>query len=424
MIATRASALALLVSLLAAAPAVRAEEPPAPPPPAKPPAPPAVSEEADRKTLEELVAKAVPIVEKARGLTFKSKVPVAPVTADAFVERFMRDFTKYLGGEAKVEPASRLLSKLRFLPEGGNLRALLAEFLKGNVAANYDPETKGVSFLPGVQRTLPLMVHELTHALDDQHFDMKTAVDAFSGNLDRALAYGMLAEGDAQSVETRFMTGGGSAKQDLKELRAVAESFGDMILRRRFGDTPPALALAFKSQYTEGVIFAETLRRTEKGEEAIHAAFRKPPASTEQGLHPEKYLAGEAPAAITFGALPEGGKVLFETTLGELGTRIALLAAGVAKQDAYSVAAGWGGDRVALVSLPGGEAVVWTTVWDTEADAIAFYECMKIAFPTNTGKESSVSTRGHVHDRDRVDFIEAPLDALPDAIAWAKSATR
>ena len=419
-----AAAAALLFALLAAAPAVTAEEPPPPPPPAKPPAAPAVSEEADRKALEELVAKASPIVEKARGLAFKSKVPVAPVTTDAFVERYMRDFTKYLGGEAKVAPASRLLSKLRFLPEGGDLRALLGEFLKGNVAANYDPETKGVSFLPGIQRTLQLMVHELTHALDDQHFDMKTTVDAFAGNLDRALAFGMLAEGNAQSVEMRFVTGGGSGKQDLKVMRDFADSMGDAILRRRFGDTPPAIALAFKSQYTEGIVFAETLRRTEKGEEAIHAAFRKPPASTEQGLHPEKYLAGEAPVAITFGALPPGGKVLFDTTLGELGTRIALLASGVAKPEANSVAAGWGGDRVALVSLPGGEALVWTTVWDTEADAIAFYECMKIAFPTHTGKDSSISTRGLVHEKDRVDFVEAPLDALADAVAWVKTATR
>jgi len=268
------------------------------------------------------------------------------------------------------------------------------------------------------------MVHELTHAIDDQHFDMKSAVAAFSGSLDRAMAYGMLAEGNAQSVESRFVTGGGSAKQDLQVLRNFAEAMGDAILRRRFGDTPPAIALAFKSQYTEGVVFAETLRRGEKGEEAIHAAFRKPPASTEQALHPEKYLAGEAPAAIGFGAPPEGGKVLFETTLGELGTRIALLAAGVAKPQATEAAAGWGGDRVALLSLPGGEAVVWTTTWDTDADAIAFYECMKTAFPVNTGTESSVATRGLIHDRDRVEFVEAPLDALADAVAWAKTARK
>jgi hypothetical protein len=414
----RAAAAPLLLPLLLASVAN------APAAPAAPAEEPAAVDEADVRALEDLVAKATPIVEKARGLAFKSKVAVAPVTQDAFVNRFMADFTKYLGGEERVAPASRLLARLRILPEGGDLRALLAEFLKGNVAANYDPSTKRVSFLPGIPRTLPLMVHELTHALDDQHFDMTKAMDAMSGNLDRALAYGMLAEGDAQSVETRFVTGGASAKIDLPVMRASADAMGDAILKRRFGNTPPAIALAFKSQYTEGVIFAETLRRTEKGEEAIHAAFRVPPASTEQGLHPEKYVAGEGPVAIAFGAPPKDGKVLFETTLGELGTRIALLAAGVAKPDATSVAAGWGGDRVALISLPGGEALVWTTVWDTEADAIAFYECMKTAFPTNTGKDSAVSTRGLVHDKDRVDFVEAPLDAHEGAVLWSKTASR
>jgi len=253
---------------------------------------------------------------------------------------------------------------------------------------------------------------------------MNAFLPRFGESLDFALAYGMLAEGNAQSVETRFTTGGAVAQQDLRVLRNFADSMGDAILKRSFGEHPPALVLAFKSQYTEGMVFAEGLRRSEKGEEAINEAFRRPPASTEQALHPEKFVAGEGPVAVAFPAPPEGGKVLFETTLGELGTRVVLVAGSVERAEAREVAAGWGGDRVALVSLPGGEAILWSTTWDTEADAVAFYECMKRAFGVGAAAEAGKPTRGLLHDRRNVDFVEAPLDALPDAVSWVKGATR
>ena len=263
------------IALLACAPGARAEDPPSAPP-AQP------TEEEVRKSLEDLVAKASPAVAKARGLEWKQAVPVAPVALKDFLDRYMRDFTRYLGGEERVAPASRMLVRLRVLPEGGDLRKLLGSFLEGNIAANYDPEKKNVSFLPGEAPTLPVMVHELVHAIDDQHFDMGAAIRSFADNLDFALAYGMLAEGDAQSVQYRFMTQGALAQQDLKLLRDFADNTAAAILKRQFGDHPPALVLAFQSQYTEGMVFAETLRRSEKGEEAMNEAFRKPPASTEK----------------------------------------------------------------------------------------------------------------------------------------------
>jgi hypothetical protein len=416
---TRHPLLALAAALAAAAapaPApVRAEE--APPPKA-----PTAAE--DQAVLERLVEQARPMVEKLRGLEFKRPVPVAPVTREKFVGRYLKDFTRVLGGEERAATASRLLVRLGILAEGTDLGEVLGRFLEGAVAANYDPETGNVSFLPGVPRSLQTMVHELVHALDDQHFDMKAQVASWGGSIDRALAYGALAEGDAQSVEVRFLTGGASAKQPLEQLRAMADGFATAILRQKFGATPPAVVLAFKSQYLEGGIFAEALRRTEKGERAVDDAFRRPPASTEQILHPEKFLAGEAPIALVLPAPPEGAKLLFSTTLGELGSRIVLLAHGVEAKAAAEAAAGWGGDTVALVSFPAGEAVLWTSAWDTEADATAFLECMKAAFPLRTGDPAGRPSRGLVQRGTTVEFVEAPLDCLADAVDLLKRAER
>ncbi len=411
---TTSLALAALLALAAASPA---EEPPAPPP-----APEAPKKPDDQSILEGLVVEARKHVEKARGMSFRDAVPVAPQTREQFVDKFMKDMERILGGADRLPPASRLLARLGVMAEGTDLRSILGKFLEGNIAANYDPETKRVSFLPGVPRSLQTMIHELTHALDDQQFDMKGAMAGWKGEFDRMLAYGALAEGDAESVEFRFLTQGNIAKQPLEQLRQFADGMATAILQGKFGATPPGIVLAFKSQYLEGLIFAETLRRSEKGEEAVNAAFRSPPASTEQVLHPEKYLAGEAPVAIAL-PVPEGAGVPFSTSLGELCSRIVLLSRGAAKEEAAAAAAGWAGDTVALVSFPAGEAVVWVSAWDTEKDAEDFLEAMKKAFPLGSAAEGK-PTRGLIRRGTTVEFVEAPLDALADAVAMAKAAER
>jgi len=423
--------LALAAALLLAAPAAPAQDPPPAPPPAPPEAPPAPKDDAaekeaaDRALLEGLVKQASPIVEKVRGLKFREPVPVQPVTREQFLDRYVKDFTRILGGEERVAPASRLLARLGILSEGDDVRALIGSYLQGNIAANYDPATKKVSFLPGVPRNLPPMVHELTHAVDDQAFDMSAQVAGWKGDFDRALAYGALCEGDAESVEYRLSTGGAIANQPLEGLRKMAEGMAAGVLQRRFGATPPALVLAFKSQYTEGLVFAEALRRSPKKNEAVDAAFLAPPASTEQILHPEKFLAGEdPPVRLVLPPAAEGSKVLMATTLGELGVRIILLSKGRAVPAATEAAAGWGGDTAALVAFPGGEALLWTSAWDTEADATAFCDAMKECFPVKTGEEAAKATRVLVQRGTTVEFVEAPLDALADAIEMIKKAER
>ena len=123
-------------------------------------------------------------------------------------------------------------------------------------------------------------------------------------------------------------------------------------------------------------------------------------------------------------APPEGAKTLMATTLGELGTRIVLLAKGAAAKDAADAAAGWGGDTVALVSFPEGEAVVWTSAWDTEEDAKAFLAALKAAFPALPGEEAARRTRGFVRRGTTVEFVEAPLDALPATVEMVRKAER
>jgi hypothetical protein len=97
----------------------------------------------------------------------------------------------------------------------------------------------------------------------------------------------------------------------------------------------------------------------------------------EQVLHPEKYLDRvDEPVEV---ALPEVGRAMpdFEGTLGEFLIRV-LLRAGPAGESAATAAAGWGGDRYAVLGADGGSyRLVWRSVWDSESDAREFRDALK-----------------------------------------------
>ncbi len=411
----RALVAALLFAALAlpAAPA-RAEDP-APPTRAKPAAP------TDEEVLRGLEEKAVPVVERVRGLKFKSIPPASPITREQFLDRNLKDLEKVLGGTEKMAPASRMFARLGVIPAGSDLRKLLAEYLPTAVSANYDPHGKRISFLPGIPRSIQTMIHEMTHALGDQHFDFEKTALGGPLEFDRILAYGALCEGDAESVEYRA---GGFLNDTIpfENLRAQGEAMADAILRAK-GRTPPALVLAFRSQYLDGVIFVEHLRRSPRRNDAVDEAFRSPPPCTEQVLHPEKYAAGEAPFRLLLPKPPGEARVLVDTSLGELGTSLVFIARGSDPAAARAVAAGWGGDRVALVGYPGGvEALLWVSWWDDATEAEAFEKALQGAFPQETGEAAPARTvmrRGQA-----VIYAEASKGVLEECVALAQGCSR
>jgi hypothetical protein len=115
------------------------------------------------------------------------------------------------------------------------------------------------------------------------------------------------------------------------------------------------------------------------GWQAVDRAFAHPPNSTEQIIHPEKYVAGEAPIPVDLpkdlaARLGTGWKVGLEDTFGEFQMQVWLKQnTTVPAATAIDAAAGWGGDRVALVNGPNGTwGVILRTSWDADADAAAF----------------------------------------------------
>jgi hypothetical protein len=171
------------------------------------------------------------------------------------------------------------------------------------------------------------------------------------------------------------MRGEAWVRRPLEEVaREEDERFGSY--RKGIGAFfPPLLTETFIFRYRDGLRFVETLRRARPAVQ-IDEVFRRPPVSSEQVLHPEKYLAGETPHEIEFDVEvfdDEGWRLQASTPLGEIGVR-GLLLAGVAADEAKRAAAGWGGDRSFVFEREGRAPLfVWKTVWDTTRDAQEFF---------------------------------------------------
>ena len=271
----------------------------------------------------------------------------------------------------------RLYKALGLIPADANLRTLALDLLSSGVAAFYrDDQSKlyvvSKSGQPGATERF-YFSHEYDHALQDQN---STIFKDFHGVLDQSdelLARQAIYEGDATLLMTQWAAANLSGSDLLELLASGADPAAQAVLAR----TPPILSETLQFPYTTGFQYVTGVQS--KGDwAAVNAYFTKMPQSTEQILHPEKYSAGEAPIKVTMPAdlathLGAGWSAPLQDTFGELQIGIWLRGGGVVSADATAAAAGWGGDRLAVLEGPNGTwAVAMQTVWDTAADATAF----------------------------------------------------
>jgi hypothetical protein len=312
-----------------------------------------------------------------RGLKPKTNV-VPQLLDDAGIKKYIADSFAHDNPPDVLDANERTLKAFGLLPPAASLSDLYVKLLGSQVAGLYSPTDKKLYVvsrsggLGAAQRTT--FAHEFTHALQDQNFDLGSLKLDEIGHGDQSLGRLSLVEGDAvlsQSIwQLQNLT-----QADLGQLLAEAASDpGTKILL----DAPPILRESLLFPYTSGLSFVQGLQAS-GGWDAVNAAFRKPPASTEQILHPEKYASGEAPIEVVLPKdlvtrLGTGWKVTSQDTNGEFQFAVWLRTNGaIDAATAQAAAAGWGGDRMALVDGPSGSwAVILRTVWDTAADAAEF----------------------------------------------------
>ncbi len=318
-------------------------------------------------------------VTRTRELPWEAEVGMTSLSGWEYGTR-TREIAEVFGGD-DLRTLGRLAAAGGVLPEGIDLPALAASFTAISAGASYSPFDKQILLVEREKKSDSLMAHELTHALQDQHFDLQRLLLHRPYNFDQSEAAFAVVEGDAVSVQRRFEQGAAWNRVPLERIgQTEDERFDDY--RAGIGSFfPPLLLETFIFRYRDGVRFVEAVRR-KNGQTAIDELLRRPPASSEQVLHPEKFFANEQPreAALDVRLLAAiGWRNVASSPLGEIGIRGVLLA-GIPAKDATRAAAGWGGDRAYLFesrvnsSDETNNLFAWQTTWDTNEDANEFFD--------------------------------------------------
>ena len=327
--------------------------PASPPSPSSPPPPAGSSTTTVPAGIQSVVPSLQAFVERERGLAFKEPVDVTLLDDDAFEARLGEDEDEDL---EELRDAEAVLRAMGLLDEGTDLVETVREVTAASVLGFYDPTTdelvvRGAAPTPYVRVVL---VHELLHALEDQHFDL----DRSDLGDEAFLGFQALAEGSAVRIEERYrdsLSARDRVSLGAEEIRQAAQMPTDVprVVEALFG-----FPYAYGPDLVDAVVGAG-------GASRLDAAFAAPPASSEHVLDPRSYLRGDEPRAVSVPAAD--GPAFDDGEIGEL-FLLLMLDAELGNRDAVAAADGWGGDRYVAWTDGARTCVRMDFVMDTERD--------------------------------------------------------
>ena len=250
----------------------------------------------------------------------------------------------------------RFMEKMGLLPKNFPFDDFLVDLLTEQIAGLYDPKAKEfyiASWMkPGEQEIV--MAHELTHALQDQHYHLDPWRDAAKPNDDAEAARDAVLEGSATAAMMDY-----GLRDQGTNLDAVAAT--EMKLSTLLGEMDSSSPLLMKAPaflrdslvfpYGAGADFCMAVYRVRGGWSGFDAVFQKPPVSTQQILHPGLYFRGVTPLPVTLPDLtknlPGGWKALDSNIMGEFGLQ-ELLKQFLPEDRAANLAPVWAGDRYTI----------------------------------------------------------------------------
>jgi hypothetical protein len=341
-----------------------------------------------------LVRDIKPAVEQLRGLRFKREVPVKVVDKAAATAHFRKRAEKFWPKErARLE--QRLLRQLGLLPADYDLVDGIFDLLEEQVAGYYDPDTDTFFVVSSMPRaSAPIIIaHELTHALDDQHYGIDGMLERTKDDDDAQAAVSALVEGSGTLVMSAFMIKEmGAGRMTPDALREMQEAEAGRTAQ--LAATPAYVQRSLLAPYVVGQSFllrgnpAAMVGFAMKGGPDIDTAFKAPPASFEQVLHPGKYWDAarrDAPTAVRLNdqsrELGADFSLALSGTLGEMSLAVMTGLGGIdpgseAAADSANwtndAATGWDGDRYQLYTGGGLAVSLLVSRWDTETDAAQF----------------------------------------------------
>ncbi len=373
---------ALLLAFALAAPAPAQEDKPKQDPPRKDDA----QEELARRS-KDMQAKMTEI----RTLDFKKDVKLGVYTKKELVDFLKAEITKEMPQE-KIDRIQKAYSHFGLIPRDFNLLEATLTLLGESIAGFYHPKTKEMRLIrPGEGGEIPgekelemmfkvkledvTLVHELCHAAQDQHFELTTLPMDEEANDDLVAAIKGLVEGDASIVGWKYCF----KKQFDMFIGPFNDQYKTGMAQGKAAELPAYMRKSLSFPYGYGTDFVLAVwRNAEDDWSAVSKMFEDPPSSTEQILHPKKYYqARDNPTLLTIDTKALGGdwKEIYTNVHGEFGTRLLLAEFKAQKtRDIEKACAGWDGDRFHTFERDGKVLTVWMTTWDSEEDAVEFFE--------------------------------------------------
>mgnify|MGYP001024580958 CR=1 FL=1 len=335
-----------------------------------------------------------------RRIPFKHEVKRDVTKRENLKEMLLKEFDEDMT-PAEFEANEKALKAFGMIAHDLDLKGLLVQVYSEEIAAYYDPRTKTMYMIEepaAAKKATPtffeklfgkaegfdkdenktVIAHEMTHALADQHYDLDGLHHDAKSDDDRSLAVSALIEGEA----TLAMMGVGMDDWEGTEIVKMPADGLDRGISlmtpflsmlgggKSLREAPPVISESMMFPYLRGMVFCAHLANA-GGWAAIDDAYRNPPQSTEQILHPSKFRKEpDPPTAVDLGALKvgEGWKELGRNVMGEMQTAVMLR-----RQRGAAAAAGWDGDRYVVFEGPENRlGVVWFSTWDGEDDAREF----------------------------------------------------
>jgi len=362
-----------------------------------PPNPPPVKEPGAEflKTADEVLAQMSQLLSLPVLSPLKKSVRTREEIRDYVIRRMKEDKVP-----AKRYADQKALEKFGLVPKGFQVEPFLVELLTEQIAGLYDP--KGQEFFiadwinPAEQRVV--MAHELTHALQDQHFKVDPWLDAAKPNDDAELARDTVLEGSAVAAMLDYLfRGQGKGIRDLSDMNA-SQLLGDLEKSPELAKAPPYLRDELLFPYLAGATFTQHFLRANAGWADFHKVFENPPVSTQQILHPDLYLKGVAPKPVTLPdfkrLLPRAWKELDENVMGEFGLQ-ELFKQFLGPDRAARLSPAWAGDRYAIFEHQKTKQLllVFRLRLASEADAARFFGSYSEALELKYSKRRNLFRR-------------------------------
>ncbi len=261
------------------------------------------------------------------GFRIRRQLPFALVTRDE-VNQYVKDQIKRSVKPDEILAQETTLKKLGFVPNDFDLRETTIDLLTEQAAAFYDFRRKKlfISDWAAVNMRDAAVIHELAHALADQNFSIEKFLNKDPDDGEASMAREAVVEGQASwlmlEVDAR-RNGKSLADPEVARMLLGGDSEGGESEYPVFAKAPLYLKKTMLFPYDTGDKFTQAVFLHD-GKEGFSKVFQKPPASTAQIIHPERYFNSIAPPAPVLPPIAKHAKAYVTGSLGELETRILL----------------------------------------------------------------------------------------------------